>query len=165
MGFAWADDSKLLQCWQQGRTGYPIVDAGMRELWYTGTMHNRVRMIVGSFLTKHLLQDWQHGARWFWDTLVDADLASNSFNWQWVAGCGADAMPYFRIFNPILQGDKFDADGHYIKQWLPELSAVPTRYIHTPWLAPSYCKDYPPPVVDHAAARERALIRYKKLKS
>lgn len=162
--FAWADDAKLLRAWQKGRTGYPIVDAGMRELWHTGTMHNRVRMIVGSFLTKHLLQDWQQGARWFWDTLVDADLASNSFNWQWVAGCGADAMPYFRIFNPILQGEKFDAQGLYIRQWLSELKAVPTRYIHTPWLAPSPCKDYPTPIVDHAAARERALLRYKQLK-
>ncbi len=168
--FPWKNDPVALKAWQQGNTGYPIVDAGMRELWHTGYMHNRVRMIVASFLTKHLLIDWRIGASWFLDTLVDADTASNSASWQWVAGCGADAAPYFRIFNPILQGEKFDPDGAYVKQWVPELRSVSARWIHQPWMAPSdQCglllgKDYPHPIVDHAAARKRALLHYQTMK-
>ena len=123
--------------WRRGQTGYPIVDAGMRQLWQTGWMHNRVRMIVASFLTKHLLADWQIGEEWFWDTLVDADAASNPFNWQWVAGSGADAQPFFRIFNPVLQGQKFDPDGAYVKAYVPELARLPAAYVHAPWTAPA----------------------------
>ncbi len=134
--FPWLDDKKLLKAWQQGKTGYPIVDAGMRELWQTGYMHNRVRMIVGSFLVKNLLLHWHHGEEWFWDCLVDADLASNSASWQWVAGSGADAAPYFRIFNPILQGEKFDKDGEYTRKFVPELAKLPNRYLFKPWEAP-----------------------------
>ena len=130
----------LWPLWQQGRTGYPIVDAGMRELWATGYMHNRVRMIAASFLIKHLLIDWREGERWFWDTLVDADIANNSASWQWVAGSGADAAPYFRIFNPVLQGEKFDPQGLYIRKWCPELSTLPDRLIHEPWKADSNVK-------------------------
>jgi deoxyribodipyrimidine photo-lyase len=172
--FPWQDDGGLLAAWQQGRTGYPIVDAGMRELWATGTMHNRVRMVAASFLIKHLLQPWQAGEAWFWDTLVDADPASNPFNWQWVAGCGADAAPYFRIFNPILQGEKFDKDGAYVRRWVPEVSGLPGKYLHAPWTAPASVlaeagvalgRDYPEPVVDHKVARERALRAFKSLKS
>ncbi|MEQ9554239.1 MAG: deoxyribodipyrimidine photo-lyase [Rhodospirillales bacterium] len=146
--FPWMPDVGLLAAWQQGRTGYPLVDAGMRELWATGTMHNRVRMVAASFLVKHLLQPWQAGEAWFWDTLVDADPASNPFNWQWVAGCGADAAPYFRIFNPALQAQKFDKDREYLRRWVPELGT----------------DDYPPPIVDHKGARERALAAFKSLK-
>lgn len=162
----WRDDPEGLEAWQRGRTGYPVVDAGMRELWTTGYMHNRVRMIVASFLVKHLLIDWREGERWFRDTLVDADLASNVQNWQWVAGSGADASPYFRIFNPIIQGRKFDADGRYVRQWVPELRRVPDRWLHAPWTAPPEVlrdagvrlgSDYPRPVVDHETARKRAL--------
>lgn len=162
--------TRALLAWQQGMTGFPIVDAGMRELWATGSMHNRVRMIVGSLLTKNLGLHWRHGARWFWDTLVDADLAQNSFNWQWVAGCGADAAPYFRIFNPITQSEKFDAHGEYLRRWLPELKHLPNKYIHAPWLAPEAVlhdagivpgKDYPKPIVDLKQSRERALEDYK----
>jgi deoxyribodipyrimidine photo-lyase len=162
----WRDDPVGLNAWQRGRTGYPIVDAGMRELWTTGFMHNRVRMIVASFLIKHLLIDWREGERWFRDTLVDADLASNVQNWQWVAGSGADASPYFRIFNPITQGQKFDADGRYVRRWVPELRGVPDRWLHAPWTAPPEVlrdtrvrlgTDYPRPIVDHDAARKRAL--------
>ena len=127
--FPWLENAAHLQAWQKGRTGYPIVDAGMRQLWQTGWMHNRVRMIVASFLVKHLRISWQDGAAWFWDTLVDADLASNTLGWQWSAGCGADAAPYFRIFNPILQGQKFDPDGSYVRRWVPELGKLPTEYI------------------------------------
>ncbi len=143
-----------------------MVDAGMRQLWHTGWMHNRVRMIVASFLVKHLLIPWQHGARWFWDTLVDADLANNTFGWQWAAGCGADPAPYFRIFNPVLQGEKFDARGNYIRRWIPELGRLPDRWIHCPWQAPKQIlkaagivlgSTYPAPIVDHRLARERAL--------
>ena len=133
--FPWRHDDKALRAWQRGRTGYPIVDAGMRELWHTGVMHNRVRMVVASFLVKHLLIDWREGERWFWDTLVDADAGSNPANWQWVAGSGADAAPYFRVFNPILQGEKFDPDGAYVRRWVPELARLPAPLIHQPWRA------------------------------
>ena len=133
--FPWKHDGKALAAWQRGRTGYPIVDAGMRELWHTGVMHNRVRMVVASFLVKHLLIDWREGEKWFWDTLVDADAGSNPANWQWVAGSGADAAPYFRVFNPILQGEKFDPDGVYVRRWVPELAALPASLIHQPWSA------------------------------
>ncbi|WP_372708023.1 deoxyribodipyrimidine photo-lyase [Brevundimonas sp.] len=162
----WRDDPQSLEAWKRGRTGYPIVDAGMRELWKTGYMHNRVRMIVASFLIKHLLIDWREGELWFWDMLVDADLASNVQNWQWVAGSGADASPYFRIFNPITQGQKFDADGRYVRRWIPELSRVPDRWLHEPWNAPPEVlrdagvrlgQDYARPLVEHSSARERAL--------
>ena len=167
--FPWQGTPDSLLAWQQGQTGYPMVDAGMRELWQTGFMHNRVRMITASFLTKHLLIHWGAGARWFWDTLVDADLANNSSGWQWVAGSGADASPYFRIFNPITQGEKFDAQGSYIRRWVPELSAMPDRYLNRPWEAPSNILEaagvtlgqtYPAPIVDHRAAREAALSAY-----
>jgi len=172
-GFPWADDKQGLRAWQRGRTGYPIVDAGLRELWATGWMHNRVRMIVASFLIKDLLIPWQAGEAWFWDTLVDADLANNAASWQWVAGCGADAAPFFRVFNPSLQGAKFDPDGAYVRRWVPELAGLPDAAIHTPWaarpldLADSGIRlgrDYPTPIVDHAAARDRALAAFKQLR-
>ncbi len=158
--FAWRKDAGGLKAWHAGQTGYPIVDAGMRQLWTTGWMHNRVRMIVGSFLVKDLLLPWQEGAKWFWDTLVDADLANNTLGWQWVAGCGADAAPFFRIFNPIRQGEQFDSEGTYVRQWVPELSKLPDRWIHKPWqAAESVLQDagiklgttYPQPIVDHDA--------------
>ena len=152
-----------LQRWQRGQTGFPIVDAGMRELWATGTLHNRVRMIAASLLTKNLLIPWQDGARWFWDTLVDADLASNTLGWQWVAGCGADAAPYFRVFNPILQSRKFEAAA-YIRRWVPELATLPDNAIHAPWELPSPPNDYPAPLVDLAGSRDRALLAYQKIK-
>jgi deoxyribodipyrimidine photo-lyase len=167
-------DPAALRAWTQGRTGYPIVDAGMRELWHTGWMHNRVRMIVASFLVKHLLIPWQEGAAWFWDTLVDADLANNTMGWQWTAGCGADAAPYFRIFNPVLQGKKFDPQGAYVKRWVPELHRVPEEWVHEPWSAPPLQlldagvrlgKEYPHPIVEHAFARERALTALGSIKS
>jgi deoxyribodipyrimidine photo-lyase len=135
-GFPWRRDAAGLRAWQRGRTGVPIVDAGMRQLWSIGWMHNRVRMITASFLIKHLLVSWQEGDAWFWDTLVDGDLASNSANWQWVAGCGADPSPFFRIFNPVLQGKKFDRDGDYVRRWVPELASLDTKFIHDPWAAP-----------------------------
>lgn len=169
--FPWQSNLQALRCWQKGLTGFPIVDAGMRELWKTGYMHNRVRMIVASFLTKDLLIHWKEGADWFWDTLVDADYANNSASWQWVAGSGADAAPYYRIFNPVLQGEKFDPEGVYVKRWIPELSSVPKQWIHAPWLAPNGVlkltlgKDYPFPIVDHAMARTSALESYRRLKS
>ncbi len=163
--FPWREDQALLEQWQKGQTGYPIVDAGMRELWATGFMHNRVRMIVASFLIKHLLQPWQTGEAWFWDTLVDADIANNAASWQWVAGCGADAAPYFRVFNPVLQGEKFDAGGTYVRHWVPELAEVENEYVHRPWTAPSPPRNYPPPIVDHGTARERALGAFAALKS
>jgi len=172
-GFPWADDATGLAAWQRGRTGFPIVDAGMRELWQTGWMHNRVRMIVGSFLVKDLLLPWQAGAAWFWDTLVDADLANNSASWQWVAGCGADAAPYFRVFNPMLQGEKFDRDGSYVRRYVPELARLPTASIHRPWEADAttlreagveFGRTYPRPIVDHHAARARALAAFAALK-
>ena len=162
--FPWAEDETVLQAWQQGRTGYPIVDAGMRELWESGWMHNRVRMIAASFLVKHLLQPWQAGARWFWDTLVDADLASNSASWQWVAGCGADAAPYFRIFNPVLQGEKFDPEGTYVRKWLPELQDLPNSHIHKPWELAEPPQSYPQPIIDLSAGRRRALEAYETIK-
>lgn len=170
--FPWVKNKKLLNAWQMGMTGYPIVDAGMRELWHTGFMHNRVRMIVASFLTKDLLIHWQEGESWFWDTLLDADQANNVASWQWVQGCGADAAPYFRIFNPTLQGEKFDAHGEYVAKWVPELAKMPPKYIHKPWEAPSDIlkaakvvlgKNYPKPLVDHKLAREKALEIYKKM--
>lgn len=170
--FPWKFDSDNLIKWQRGLTGYPIVDAGMRELWNTGWMHNRVRMIVASFLTKHLLISWQEGAKWFLDTLLDADMANNSVGWQWVAGCGADAAPYFRIFNPIMQGMKFDFSGEYIRKWVPELARLPNKYIHNPWEANKELlessgidlgSNYPKPVIDHSYARDRALEAYKCL--
>ncbi|MBV8474555.1 MAG: deoxyribodipyrimidine photo-lyase, partial [Hyphomicrobiales bacterium] len=170
--FPWAGDRTRLMAWRRGETGYPIVDAGMRELWSTGWMHNRARMIVASFLIKDLLLDWRSGERWFWDTLVDADLANNSASWQWVAGCGADAAPYFRIFNPALQGSKFDSTGAYVRRWVPELAKLPARFIHEPWKASAselaaagvtLGRNYPVPVVDHGEARRRALAAYQSL--
>lgn len=172
--FPWQDSPELLQAWQQGQTGYPIIDAGMRELWQTGYMHNRVRMVAASFLTKHCLTHWRHGMDWFWDTLVDADVGSNTASWQWVAGCGADAAPYFRIFNPILQGEKFDKEGRYIKKWVPELAELPTKYINQPWTADAATLqlakielgvNYPLPIVDHSSARARALDAYTAIKN
>jgi len=167
--FPWVGGARELRAWQQGKTGYPMVDAGMRELWQTGYMHNRVRMVVASFLCKHLLVDWRAGQRWFWDTLVDADLANNACGWQWVAGSGADASPYFRIFNPTTQGLKFDKAGEYIRCWLPELAALPDKYLHEPWTASAEVlrdagvtlgESYPLPVVDHRDARNAALAAY-----
>ena len=164
--FPWAAaDGALLDRWQRGRTGIPLVDAGMRELWHTGWMHNRVRMVVASFLTKNLRQHWQHGARWFWDTLVDADLASNTLGWQWVAGCGADAAPYFRVFNPYLQAAKFDPDAAYLKRWLPELASLPAKALHEAWRHPAAlaAKGYPAPMVDLGASRDAALAAWGAL--
>lgn len=172
--FPWVGSAVHLRAWQQGKTGYPFVDAGMRELWQTGYMHNRVRMVAASFLCKHLLVDWRAGQRWFWDTLVDADLANNSCGWQWVAGSGADAAPYFRIFNPTLQAQRFDKAGEYIRCWLPELAALPDRYLHQPWTAPADVLSsagvtlgdtYPAPLVDHAGARASALAAYAEVRS
>ena len=162
--FPWADDPAALKRWQRGETGYPIVDAGMRELWATGIMHNRVRMVVASFLIKHLLIPWQVGERWFWDTLVDADIGANSASWQWVAGCGADAAPYFRIFNPVLQGEKFDPHGTYVRRWVPELAQVPDDFIHKPWELSLPPSAYPAPMIDHGKARDRALSAFKRIK-
>ncbi len=172
--FPWQTDyHALLSRWQQGQTGIPLVDAGMRELWHTGYMHNRVRMIVASFLTKNLRIPWQEGARWFWDTLVDADLANNTAGWQWTAGCGADAAPYFRVFNPILQGEKFDGRGEYVRRWIPELAGLPDRYIHQPHAAPSALleqagvipgKTYPEPIIDLRASRQAALDAWQRVK-
>ncbi len=167
--FPWQNDESLLKCWQKGMTGYPIIDAGMRELWATGYMHNRVRMITASFLTKGLFVDWRLGADWFLDTLVDADLANNSASWQWVAGCGADAAPYFRIFNPVLQSQKFDPQGIYIRRWVPELASLGNDAIHAPWEAADstaiYAKtSYPRPIINHKEARAKALYYYRQLK-
>lgn len=171
--FPWNDPQpERLQAWQQGRTGIPLVDAGMRQLWQTGWMHNRVRMVAASFLVKNLRIHWLEGARWFWDTLVDADLANNTLGWQWVAGCGADAAPYFRIFNPVLQGGRFDPAGGYVRQWVPELSRLPSSLIHQPWQAPAVLLqtygvrlgvDYPYPIVDLKASREAALAAFKQM--
>ncbi|MEI6107083.1 MAG: deoxyribodipyrimidine photo-lyase [Opitutae bacterium] len=172
--FPWRTDAGQLRAWQKGQTGYPIVDAGMRQLWQTGWMHNRVRMIVASFLVKHLRISWQEGAAWFWDTLVDADLASNTLGWQWTAGCGADAAPYFRIFNPILQGLKFDPAGDYVRRWVPELARVPVDLIHQPWTAPAETlaaagvvlgRNYPQPIVEHAEARVAALAALQEIRA
>ncbi|UAL12696.1 cryptochrome/photolyase family protein [Caulobacter segnis] len=166
--FPWVKNHAAFEAWTKGETGYPIVDAGMRELWATGFMHNRVRMIVASFLIKHLLVDWREGEAWFWDTLVDADLPNNVGNWQWVAGSGADASPYFRIFNPIAQGEKFDPRGAYVRRWIPELASVPDDVIHKPWTwalhLPAAAKRlYGRPIVDHAQAREKAMEAYRSL--
>jgi deoxyribodipyrimidine photo-lyase len=170
----WRDDPAGLSAWQHGQTGVPIVDAGMRQLWQTGWMHNRVRMVVASFLTKHLLLPWQLGEAWFWDTLVDADLANNAANWQWVAGSGADAAPYFRIFNPVLQGRKFDPEGDYVRRFVPELGRLDSREIHAPWEAPATVlaaagvelgRSYPWPMVDIAAGRARALEAYAEIRA
>lgn len=171
--FPWQPNKEYLKRWQRGDTGYPIVDAGMRELWATGFMHNRVRMVVASFLCKHLLQHWRDGEDWFWDTLVDADLASNGCSWQWVAGSGADAAPYFRIFNPVTQGEKFDKQGDYVRRWVPELEKLTNKYLHKPWEAPEEVlqgagvklgKDYPAPIIDHREARQAALDAYEVIK-
>ncbi len=168
----WRRDAAALGAWQRGATGVPFVDAGMRELWQTGWMHNRVRMVVASFLVKHLLLPWQEGEAWFWDTLVDADLAANAASWQWVAGCGADAAPYFRVFNPVLQGRKFDADGAYVRRWVPELAPLPDADLHAPWEAPAMVlqqagvrlgETYPLPLVDLAAGRNRALAALQSI--
>ena len=167
--FPWENNPAWLKRWQQGLTGYPLVDAGMRELWQTGYMHNRVRMVTASFLIKNLLVDWRLGASWFWDCLVDADLASNSASWQWVAGCGTDASPYFRVFNPIIQGEKFDSQGEYTKRYLPELKQLPDKYLFKPWEAPpevlqkaniTLGEDYPLPMVDVKESRIKALEAY-----
>ncbi|MGI9483439.1 MAG: cryptochrome/photolyase family protein [Hyphomicrobiales bacterium] len=170
--FPWAVDDAAFKTWTRGQTGYPIVDAGMRQLWRTGWMHNRVRMIAASFLIKNLLIDWRRGSAWFHDTLVDADLASNSASWQWVAGCGTDAAPFFRIFNPILQGEKFDPDGTFVRKFVPELSGVPLDFLHKPWQAPPEIlrqsgvilgETYPHPIVDHFVARDKALSALKTI--
>lgn len=172
--FPWLDHPEIRKRWQQGQTGIPIVDAGMRELWLTGFMHNRVRMIVGSLLVKNLMQHWQHGEAWFWDCLVDADLASNSASWQWVAGSGADAAPYFRIFNPVTQGQKFDPDGEYIRRYVPEIAGLPNKYLFSPWEAPKGVlkqsnvilgENYPEPVVDLKHSRTRALDGWQTIKN
>lgn len=169
----WRDDPSGLAAWQKGQTGIPIIDAGMRQLWQTGWMHNRVRMIVASFLIKHLMLPWQDGEAWFWDTLVDADLGNNAASWQWVAGCGGNAAPYFRIFNPILQGRKFDASGGYVRRFVPELARLDARHIHAPWEAPAEAlsnagialgRTYPHPIVDLAAGRARALAAYETIR-
>ena len=171
--FEWRDDEAALEAWQRGLTGIPMVDAGMRELWHTGWMHNRLRMVVASFLTKNLLIPWQEGSRWFWDTLVDADLANNTQGWQWTAGCGADAAPYFRIFNPVRQAGKADPEGEYVRRWIPELANLPAKYLQEPWNAPAQVleeagvrlgRDYPEPIVDLLATRRRALERFDKIK-
>ncbi len=172
-GFPWADDEAALRAWQRGQTGVPIVDAGMRELWETGWMHNRVRMICASFLVKHLLIPWQKGERWFWDTLCEADEAANAASWQWVAGCGADAAPYFRIFNPVLQGEKFDPDGAYVRRYVPELTNLPDKHIHAPWDAEpriltnarvTLGQSYPLPIISLKQGRERALAAFAKIR-
>jgi deoxyribodipyrimidine photo-lyase len=169
----WQQDERFLEIWQRGMTGYPIVDAGMRELWHTGWMHNRVRMVVASLLTKNLQQPWLAGARWFWDTLVDADLASNTLGWQWTAGCGADAAPYYRIFNPILQTERFDIERGYLRRWVPELARLPDEWIHQPWAAPATVLQaagvipgatYPQPLVDFRSSRDAALAAWSQIK-
>ncbi len=170
--FPWKEDSILIKAWRLGETGFPLVDAGMRELWHTGWMHNRVRMVAASLLVKNMLQPWKTGEAWFWDTLVDADLANNAAGWQWVAGCGADAAPYFRIFNPVTQSEKFDSEGIYIRRWVPELAKLSNQYIHAPWSAPDkelkkagiqIGMDYPKPIVNHQLTRQRALGAYKQI--
>ena len=171
--FPWRRNAKRLAAWQKGQTGYPMVDAGMRQLWATGWMHNRARLVVASFLVKHLLVPWQDGAAWFLDTLVDADLANNTMGWQWTAGCGVDAAPYFRVFNPIVQGEKFDPDGEYVRRWVPELRGLPAEWIHKPWEAPPLVlaaanvklgETYPEPIVDHAEARAAALAAFEDMR-
>lgn len=174
LGFPWRKNPEHLKAWQEGRTGYPLVDAGMRELWTTGWMHNRVRMVAASFLVKDLRISWQEGAAWFWDTLVDADLAQNTLGWQWTAGCGADAAPYFRVFNPTSQGEKFDPNGDYVRKWCPELARIPTAWIHRPSEAAQSIlqqagvalgRNYPTAIVSHAIAREIALEAYSRIKA
>lgn len=170
-GFAWREAPAELLAWQNGLTGYPLVDAGMRQLAATGWMHNRARMITASFLVKHLLIDWREGERWFMRQLIDGEPAANNGGWQWIAGTGTDAAPYFRIFNPVLQGKKCDPEGYYVRRWLPELAGVPTKYIHEPWkmsldeqrrYRAVINRDYPAPLVEHRYARERALKFYSK---
>lgn len=172
--FPWQNNKNELKKWQKGQTGFPIVDAGMRQLYSTGYMHNRLRMIVASFLTKDLFIHWKYGAAWFWDTLFDADIANNAAGWQWTAGSGADASPYFRVFNPMLQSKKFDKNGKYLRKWIPELALLPDKYIHEPWTAPENVlkkakvvlgKTYPKPITDHAAARIVALAKYDEVKA
>ncbi|MCB8932728.1 MAG: deoxyribodipyrimidine photo-lyase [Chthonomonadaceae bacterium] len=171
--FPWRDDDAAFQAWRKGQTGFPFVDAAMRELWSTGWMHNRARMVVASFLVKDLLIPWQRGAEWFWDTLVDADLANNTLGWQWTAGCGADAAPYFRVFNPTTQGEKFDPSGAYVRRWVPELAPMPDTWIHRPHEAPEEVlrgaavqlgQTYPLPIVDHPQARRDALAAYEDIR-
>ena len=168
--FRWAKPERAkLRAWQQGRTGVPLVDAGMRELWQTGWMHNRVRMVVASFLTKNLRYHWSHGARWFWETLLDADLANNSQGWQWTAGTGADAAPYFRVFNPARQGERFDPHGHYVRRWVPELARMPEQALHAPWEHPALLRELAPgypatPIVDLSASRQAALEAFRRRK-
>ncbi len=168
---AWRDDPAGLRAWRRGQTGVPIVDAGMRQLWHTGWMHNRVRMIAASFLVKHLLVSWVEGERWFWDTLVDGDLAVNAQSWQWVAGTGTDSQPFFRIFNPVTQGERFDPEGAYVRRWVPELAGVPSRHIHAPWDAPGEAlagvklgRDYPSPIVALTEGRDRALAAFREMR-
>ncbi|MEL6614747.1 MAG: deoxyribodipyrimidine photo-lyase [Bacteroidota bacterium] len=171
--FRWDEAPEALRAWQRGETGFPIVDAGMRQLYALGWMHNRVRMIVGSFLTKDLFVDWREGERWFWDCLCGADLANNSMGWQWVAGCGADAQPFFRIFNPVSQGEKHDPEGDYVREWVPELKDLPKKWIHKPWEAPvdvleaagvTLGETYPEPIVDHSTQRDEAMERYNEIR-
>jgi len=171
-GYPWVEDASALRSWQRGETGIPLVDAGMRELWQTGWMHNRVRMVVASFLTKNLRIHWREGARWFWDTLVDADLANNALGWQWTAGCGAVAAPYFRIFNPVLQAERYDVNRDYIRRWIPEVAALPDKYVHRPWTTPKSIldlinlrpgRDYPSPITDLQSGREAALAGYRQI--
>ena len=170
--FPWVDNEAMLMAWKKGETGVPMIDAGMRELWQTGYMHNRVRMIVGSFLVKNLKIHWHYGERWFWDTLVDADLANNSASWQWVAGCGADAAPYFRIFNPVTQGQKFDPEGNYVRRYVNEIATLPNEYLFNPWDAPQHIlkeanielgSTYPKPIVDLKTSRNTALEAFQAL--
>ena len=172
--FPWREDPAALEAWRRGRTGYPVVDAAMRQLWATGWMHNRARLLAGSFLVKDLLLPWQDGAAWFWDTLVDADLAGNTLGWQWVAGCGADAAPYFRVFNPVTQGRRYDPDGAYVRRWVPELGRLQMPHLHAPWMAPpdalaaagvTLGTSYPEPIVDHGEARLRALAAYELVRA
>ncbi len=172
--FPWRDDPVALEAWRRGRTGYPVVDAAVRQLWATGWMHNRARLLAGSFLVKDLLLPWQDGAAWFWETLVDADLANNTLGWQWVAGCGADAAPYFRVFNPVTQGRRYDPDGAYVRRWVPELAGLDPARVHAPWLAPAAAlaaagvalgKTYPEPLLDHGEARARALAAYEAVRA
>ena len=172
--FPWQTDPAALQAWQQGQTGIPLVDAGMRQLWQTGYLHNRLRMVVASFLCKHLLIDWRAGAAWFMYTLLDADIANNTLGWQWVSGSGVDAAPYFRIFNPVSQGERWDVEGAYVRRWVPELASLPDRWIHRPWMAPSELlaaqglrlgRDYPKPIVELAAGRQAALAAWEQMKT
>ena len=170
----WRKDAAGLHAWQRGQTGIPIVDAGMRQLWHVGWMHNRVRMITASFLVKHLLVSWVEGEAWFWDTLVDGDLAANSASWQWIAGCGTDSQPFFRVFNPVTQGEKFDPDGAYVRHWVPELAALPDKHLHAPWDAPpavlakagvTLGKTYPAPILSLPDGRDRALAAFKAMRT